>query len=757
MACSGCAQPSEASTSLVAYVTPSDELVTQTRHRGHIVAVASMSDREYGAESSGSADWSRTRWAGWRSGPENRPIPVAALSEWLDGSVNRILAETPGSLLEIGCGSGLLGRRLLPALRSYVGIDVSERGLEMFRAALKETGHCPVSLHRLPAHEATRAANDDTDTVVMNSVVQYFPDEHYLREVLLDVAGLFRGDGVIHLGDVRDIRGVAGRTGSVEQELLIHPAWFFGRLPERWSVLCRPRAGAGETEMGRYRFDVTIFCSGPPGRARPGRPAADGWAYGRDVPNRRLAGERAPADPGPAPTEPGPMEPDDVGRLAQPGSTALAVTSLTDHRVFDVVHAPARAGTRDIGAYYQSSNAGRARRERESAPRLTTDPLAVDLERELKVAVRTGAARALPPHLRPAAVVPLAALPLTRHGKVDEKSLPNRATPTGPAVSGRTPGERILAAAWEDVLGAGPPSYSTRLRDVGATSLQLVELVDVVEREGGDLTLQELDQDLPFDQLAHLLATSGERSGPLFVTLRGSAGEDGGEDEPLVFLHALDGSLASYSRLIEYLPSRLTCHGIVAERHAGAVTLPRLAEEYRKVLEEKLPTKSVHLVGWSLGGAIAYEIAAQWWRTGRTSRVTLLDAPAPLAADPDREQRWHRLRQAGGPLRLTAGSKREANARALVDAFGTYRPQPSGLSVNVLVAAGRGCDESNDRLFGQGDSLGWEQYALAFALPVPGSHFSLLRDPHVADVAGRLAELAGPGILGRMTSPLAGP
>ncbi|MGW7819955.1 non-ribosomal peptide synthase/polyketide synthase [Streptomyces puniciscabiei] len=70
--------------------------------------------------------------------------------------------------------------------------------------------------------------------------------------------------------------------------------------------------------------------------------------------------------------------------------------------------------------------------------------------------LRTHLARLLPAHMVPAAYVPMAALPLTVNGKLDRRALPAPG-PDGFAAEGertapRTPAERLVAAAWADVL-----------------------------------------------------------------------------------------------------------------------------------------------------------------------------------------------------------------------------------------------------------------------------------------------------------------
>ncbi|WP_219503304.1 non-ribosomal peptide synthetase [Nonomuraea ceibae] len=59
----------------------------------------------------------------------------------------------------------------------------------------------------------------------------------------------------------------------------------------------------------------------------------------------------------------------------------------------------------------------------------------------------------LPSSMIPAAVVTLDALPLTPHGKVDFRALPEPAAAATPYESPRTGTERVVAAVWEEILG----------------------------------------------------------------------------------------------------------------------------------------------------------------------------------------------------------------------------------------------------------------------------------------------------------------
>src|SRR5882757_7028757 len=105
--------------------------------------------------------------------------------EWLSGTVSRIGSFEPERVLEIGCGVGLLLQHLAPGCAVYCGTDITASaigGLRRWLEGKPEFGH--VELKRGEALDLEGLESGSYDTVVLNSVVQYFPDLAYLRAVL---------------------------------------------------------------------------------------------------------------------------------------------------------------------------------------------------------------------------------------------------------------------------------------------------------------------------------------------------------------------------------------------------------------------------------------------------------------------------------------------------------------------------------------------------------------------------------------------
>ena len=91
----------------------------------------------------------------------------------------------PRRVLEIGCGVGLILQQLAPACEEYRGTDISDEAIRRLRSWLgtrPELQH--VQVETCAATDSAASPSSRYDTVILNSVVQYFPDLDRLRAVL---------------------------------------------------------------------------------------------------------------------------------------------------------------------------------------------------------------------------------------------------------------------------------------------------------------------------------------------------------------------------------------------------------------------------------------------------------------------------------------------------------------------------------------------------------------------------------------------
>jgi amino acid adenylation domain-containing protein/non-ribosomal peptide synthase protein (TIGR01720 family) len=92
-------------------------------------------------------------------------------------------------------------------------------------------------------------------------------------------------------------------------------------------------------------------------------------------------------------------------------------------------------------------------------------------------ALQQALSRALPDYMRPAAIIPLAALPLTALGKLDRQALPRPAAAPVAQARSRTPIEASLVEIWQEVLGQAPIGIHDNFFELGGQSLVAMRLV----------------------------------------------------------------------------------------------------------------------------------------------------------------------------------------------------------------------------------------------------------------------------------------
>jgi len=256
-------------------------------------------DETYGRPPAG--DDPRFNIVGWNSSYTGAPLDAEEMAEWVDQTIDRLSRLAPDRVLEIGCGVGLLLFRLAPQCSLYVGRDLSPRALQFVRRHLSFSPQPlpQVSLDHGPADDFDGLAAGSFDTVILNSVVQYFPGVDYLLSVLKGAADVVRDGGSIFIGDVRSLPLLNAFHASVqleqapaslsraqlierirsqqvqEGELIIAPEFFFalksviGRIG---AVEVQLKQGRRQNELTRFRYDVVLHL-GHPGHQGP-QPAA---------------------------------------------------------------------------------------------------------------------------------------------------------------------------------------------------------------------------------------------------------------------------------------------------------------------------------------------------------------------------------------------------------------------------------------------------------------------------------------------------
>ncbi|TLD19242.1 hypothetical protein PspLS_09963 [Pyricularia sp. CBS 133598] len=225
---------------------------------------------------------------GWTSVYSREPIPRAEMQEWLDDTIRAIVAGgTPGRVLEIGTGSGMILVNLSRAgLERYLGIEPSHSAAAFVTKSVKSVPALSgrVEMHVGTAMDAGRMEEFHPDLVVLNSVIQYFPTPEYLIQVV-ELLARMPGVKQLFFGDVRsyalnqvflasralytqDTSTKAGfrekmqEMAEREEELLIDPA-LFTSLASRLPNLVRhveilPKRMKATNELSSFRYSAVV-------------------------------------------------------------------------------------------------------------------------------------------------------------------------------------------------------------------------------------------------------------------------------------------------------------------------------------------------------------------------------------------------------------------------------------------------------------------------------------------------------------------
>ncbi|MFG2914397.1 non-ribosomal peptide synthase/polyketide synthase [Kitasatospora sp. NPDC048298] len=627
-------EPGEVEAALLAHpavgqaaVVAREDLPGDVRLVGYVVPAAGAADRDRGREAEQVGGWQQVfdaeyrqsagqalgaDFALWKSGYDGLPIPAEQMAEWRDTTVARVLGLRPRRVLEIGVGSGLLLAQLAPHCEAYWGTDVSGGVIGSLRAkvAAEPSLAGKVELTAQPAHVLDGLPTGCFDTVVINSVAQYFPGADYLVDVLRQALELVVPGGTVFLGDLRDLRlqrcfQTAVRLGRAaddtdpaqlrreveqavagEEELLVDPALFAilaGRLPELAGVEVLLRRGRHHNELSRYRYDA-VLRRRPAGGGSPAPTLRHRWAGELDgiaalldgqrperlrvtgVPNGRIAAElaalrvldgggsvaaaKAAAATGSAP------DPEEFHALGERLGYRTAVTwAPGDPGAVEVVFS-APGVTPEAPEAWAAPEAPATSAAPEAAAAWAAAPAAVFTNvpagaRDLAALVRElrdHLAGQLPAHLVPSVLMTVDAMPLTPNGKLDRKALP--APDATAAATGRAPRnerEELLCAVFAEVLGLASVGIDDGFFELGGHSLLATRLVSRVRAVlGAELAIRDLFEAPTVAALATRLDHAGTARPALLAGERPAALPVSYAQRRLWFLDRLDTAGTAY-------------------------------------------------------------------------------------------------------------------------------------------------------------------------------------------------------------------
>lgn len=261
-------------------------------------------------------------------------------------------------------------------------------------------------------------------------------------------------------------------------------------------------------------------------------------------------------------------------------------------------------------------------------------------------AIREHIARRLPDHMVPSHFLVLEELPVNSNGKLDRKALPapEITTPAqGRAPS--TPGEHRLARIFADVLGLPTVGADDDFFTLGGHSLLAARLMARVREEWRlNVGLGVLFTQPTVARLAaHLNSLDPSHAAEGLDVLIPLVRSDRTHDPALFCAHPAGGISWCYAALARSLDPVRPVYGLQARGLLESnlpESLEAMAADYVEQIRRVQPSGPYHLVGWSVGGMIAQEMAVQLHSSGlEVGVVAMLDSyPSDCwrnAAEPD--------------------------------------------------------------------------------------------------------------------------
>lgn len=406
--------------------------------------------------------------------------------------------------------------------------------------------------------------------------------------------------------------------------------------------------------------------------------------------------------------------------------------------------------------------------------------------------VLTRAAKVLPAHCLPSAVILLDNMPLTPNGKTDHKQLPKHSFEQEDIyiIPPRTPLERNLLTLWRELLNIENISINDNFFALGGHSLLAVKLMASIESQFNEkLPLSSLIQSPTIEKLAQHINKGAQDNWKSLVAIQAK-----GTKKPLFFVPGGGGNILYFYALAEQLGNEQPFFALQAQGLDGVTdpltSLQEIAAKAIAEIKEVQPEGPYILGGHCVGGLIAFEISQQLRTHGDTiEKLIILDAPAAhffkqkevlltheqwisvfistieqmldktltieqkLLEQSDREQQLNLVKQKLAQVGVVPENTPTSQINGLLEVFKSnaslFYP-PDSVHQKVPVALLRAQTQNAHYDYSCHDdekstlttsSLGWNTYGSAETHLVDGDHITMLAPQHAEQLASVITKI----------------
>lgn len=246
----------------------------------------------------------------------------------------------------------------------------------------------------------------------------------------------------------------------------------------------------------------------------------------------------------------------------------------------------------------------------------------------------------LPEYMIPSRIINIERLSLTSNGKIDKKSLPKPYIATQHSVGYEEPRndmESKLAKIWAETIGVEKVGIKDNFFELGGDSLKAIQIVSKAEKEGIAVSLADMYSHMNIEELVEVISKNNsmlpndetKSIDNLILLKSGDVKENN-----LFFVHAGSGEIGVYVDLCNRLENSYYCWALSAKKTGNIgvrnITLEGLAAEYINKIRMVQPHGPYRLVGWCVGGTIAFEMARQLEAMNeKVDKIVLINSNAP--------------------------------------------------------------------------------------------------------------------------------
>jgi amino acid adenylation domain-containing protein len=375
-------------------------------------------------------------------------------------------------------------------------------------------------------------------------------------------------------------------------------------------------------------------------------------------------------------------------------------------------------------------------------------------------------ASALPRAMVPSGVQAIERIPVNVNGKTDRRALQRAWRGTvlpygGARVAPANDVERRLARVYREALGLQEVGVTDSFFDLGGHSLKIFKVIAACEKQlGFQLQVADVFAAPTVRLLAERIGSTRPVAQSGLVALQPLPGR------PLVvFIHATSGSALPFRDVARSLGEDFSAYALqtpdVLTDHAGH-TIEDLAARYVGAVDGVRGLSPVFLVGWSMGGCVALEMARMWRAQGAgVTGTVMLDTwlpPRGLSASAFGSAELHAafpevdvLAMEGLDVALGAEAPEELERlRRVIElnsaAYLEYAPKPFDGEVHLLRARETPDAAGPGTPVDLGHDYGWGAVVRSVVTrDIAGTHYTLLAEENAPDLAATIREIAEGG------------